>query len=54
MKTFVFKMYVSTKQGQTFIIGVREILAENLDNARKKFNRLDLPMHTFNRVEISK
>lgn len=54
MKTFRFKMYTATKQGQTFLIGVKEINAQNLDEARAKFNRLDLPFHSFNRVEIIK
>ena len=54
MKTFLFKMYIATKQNQTFIVGMREINAENLDTARKIFNRLDLPFHTFNRVEITR
>ena len=54
MKKFLFKLYTKTRQGQEFLICTKTINAENIDNANKSFNRLDLPFHTFSTVQIVK
>ena len=51
MKTFLFKMYTRTNNGQEFVVGQRSITAKDVDDALKIFNRLDLPFHTFSTVE---
>lgn len=47
MKTYTFKMFIKTKQGQEFLTGVKVIDANNYDAALKIFNRLELPFHHF-------
>jgi len=47
MKTFNFKMYTRTAQGQEFLIGQKTVTAINYDNAEKLFSKMDLPFHSF-------
>lgn len=54
MKTFIFKMYIRTKQGQEFIIGQSKIQANDCDAATKIFNNKDLPFHSFCTIECIK
>ncbi len=51
MKTFKFKLYIRTKQGQEFVVACSEIMAQNVDAALKQFNRKDLPFHHFATIE---
>lgn len=54
MKTFIFKLYTKTRQGQEFLISAKTITAKNVDDANKAFNRLDLPFHTFCTIQLVK
>ena len=48
---FNFKLYIRTKQGQEFLVNSLFIDAKNYDEAASKFNRLDLPFHSFATVK---
>lgn len=51
MKTFRFKLFIRTKQGQEFVVGCSEIMAKNVDAALKQLTRKDLPFHHFATIE---
>jgi hypothetical protein len=53
MKTFIYKLFIRTG-GQEFTVGAYKIEAPNVDDANKKFNRLDLPFHHHSTVQIQK
>lgn len=44
-------MFTNTGNGQSFFVGSRLIVAEDMEQAMRKFNAMDLPFHHFNRVE---
>lgn len=46
LKHFNFKMYITTKQGQRFLVSSKGIDAPSLEDAHKQFARLDIPYHT--------
>ena len=52
MKTFKYKFYTRTKQGQEFLICSKNIDAKDIDDANKQLSKFDLPFHTFSTVEI--
>jgi len=54
MKQFIFKMYIKTSQGQEFLTGSKKITSNNYDEAKKIFNKLDLPFHHFSTVDLIK
>jgi len=50
-KTFLFKLFIHTGQGQDFETGRIRIDAENYDSALKTFRSKDLPFHHHSTVE---
>ena len=48
LKHFNFKMYISTKQNQSFLVASKGIDAETLEDAHKQFAKLapHIPYHT--------
>lgn len=46
MKTFLFIMYIKTG-AQEYEVGRKTMTAKDYDTAKKSFDRLDLPYHTF-------
>lgn len=53
-KTFLFKLFIHTGQGQDFETGRIRIGAENYDSALKTFRSKDLPFHHHSTVETIK
>ena len=46
MRTYNFTMYIKTN-GQEFSVGRKIVKANNVDEAIKLFNKLDLPFHSY-------
>ena len=53
-KTFLFKLFIRTNQGQEFNTGNKLIQAANYDQANKLFSKLDIPFCHFVTVETIK
>jgi len=53
-KTFLFKLFIRTSQGQEFNTGNKVIEAKNYDQANKLFSKLDIPFCHFVTVETIK
>jgi hypothetical protein len=53
-KTFLFKLFINTNQGQQFNTGNKVIEAQNYNEANKLFSKLDIPFCHFVTVETIK
>lgn len=53
-KTFLFKLFIRSGNGQEFNTGSKLIAAKNYDDANKLFKKLDIPFCHFVTVETIK
>lgn len=51
MKTYYYKFWMRLGK-QEYQTGGKRIIAQNVDQANKELNKLDLPFHHFSTVEL--